>query len=163
MEEVDYCRDPRDVRVIPGAAGRLRQFRERGWAIVIISNQSGIGRGIITMEQYEAVHAELVRQIEGQLDGAYFCPDAPPNVTRRRKPDIGMVEEAVRDLNLDLAKSWFIGDKRADVECGHNAGMPAILVHTGYGKENTGCGAEFEAADVVEALDWILAREKVSA
>lgn len=157
MDEVNFCRDPADVRAIPGAAKRLARLRALGWAVVIITNQSGIGRGILTTEDYEAVQAELLRQLEGQVDGAYVCPDVPPNVTPRRKPGIAMVEEAARDLGLDLRRSYFIGDKAIDIECGHNAGMPAFLVRTGHGKNHPGSGADREARDVVEALDWIIA------
>ncbi len=159
MEEVNYCRDPADVRAIPGAAKRLAHLRRLGWAVVIITNQSGIGRGIITREEYEFVHAELLRQLGGEIDGAYFCADVPPNITPRRKPGIGMIEEAVRDLGLDLGRGYFIGDKTMDVACGQAAGLPSILVRTGHGKKHLGCGADLEARDVVEALDWIIARE----
>lgn len=161
MEEVNFCRDPKDVRAIPGAADRLRRLRGAGWAAVIITNQSGIGRGIISPEQYEAVHAELLRQVGGQIDGAYHCDDVPPDVTPRRKPGIGMIREAVEDLGIDLGRSYFIGDKRMDVECGRNAGLPTVLVRTGHGMNHLGCGADLEAADVAEALDWILSREGV--
>lgn len=159
MEEVNFCRDPADVRAIPGAAKRLAHLRRRGWAIVVITNQSGIGRGLITMAEYEAVHAELLRQLGHEIDGAYFCADVPPNLTPRRKPGIGMIEEAVRDLGLDLARGYFIGDKTMDVQCGRNAGLCSILVRTGHGSKHLGCGADLEARDVVEALDWIIKRE----
>lgn len=158
MEEVNYCRDPRDVRAIPGVAERLGALRGAGWLALIVTNQSGIGRGMITLGEYEAVQAELLRQLDGQIDGTYFCPDEPSHPTRRRKPDIGMVEEAVKDFEIDLERSWFIGDKPADIECGHRAGMRSILVHTGYGARHAGCGADVEAADAAEALEWILKR-----
>ncbi|MDD5200219.1 MAG: HAD family hydrolase [Terrimicrobiaceae bacterium] len=156
MEEVNFCRDPADVRAIPGAAKRLARLRELGWAIVIITNQSGIGRGIISMEDYAAVQAELLRQLNGQVDGTYVCPDVPPNISPRRKPGTAMVEEAARELGLDLRRSVFIGDKTIDIECGRNAGMPAFLVRTGHGRHHTGGAADREARDVVEALDWII-------
>jgi D-glycero-D-manno-heptose 1,7-bisphosphate phosphatase len=159
MEEVNFCRDPADVQVIPGASKRLAHLRRLGWAVVVITNQSGIGRGLITLEEYEAVHAELLRQLGGQIDGAYFCADVPPNITPRRKPGIGMIEEAVRDLGLDLSRGYFIGDKTMDVECGHNAGLVSLLVHTGHGRKHIGCGADHETGNVVEALDWIIRRE----
>jgi D-glycero-D-manno-heptose 1,7-bisphosphate phosphatase len=159
MDEVNYCRDPADVRAIPGATERLARLRADGWAIVIITNQSGIGRGIISLEQYEAVHTELLRQLDHQIDGAYFCPDLPSAPTPRRKPGIGMIEEAARDLGLDLSRAYFIGDKKIDVQCGHNAGMPAFLVRTGHGADVTDSGADHVVATVVEALDAILARE----
>lgn len=160
MDEVDYCRNPADVRAIPGAESRLRLLREAGWLAVIITNQSGIGRGILTVAEYEAVHAELVRQLEGQIDGAYFCPDEPTRATHRRKPEIGMVEEAVADFGIDLSRSWFIGDKPADIECGHRAGMRSILVRTGYGGRHGGSGADVEVDNVADALDWILHQSK---
>lgn len=158
MEEVHYCRDPRDVRVIPGITSRLEELRKAGWFAVIITNQSGIGRGIVSPAEYEAVQVELLRQLDGQIDGTYFCPDEPSQASRRRKPDIGMVEEAARDFGIDVRRSWFIGDKPADVECGHRAGMRSILVRSGYGAQHAGCGADFEAEDAAQALEWILNR-----
>jgi len=160
MDEVNFCRDPADVRAIPGATERLARLRKHGWAIVVLTNQSGIGRGIISQAEYAAVHAELLRQLNDQVDGAYFAPDVPPDVSPRRKPGIGMIEEAVRDLDLDLSRSYFIGDKAIDIECGHNAGLPALLVRTGYGANLATTGAEGEFPTVTEALDWILAREE---
>ncbi len=158
MDEVDYCRDPRDVRAIPGAAARLARLRAAGYATVIITNQSGLGRGIISPAQYEAVQAELLRQLDGQIDATYFAPDAPPDVTPRRKPGTGMIDEAVRDLDLRLDGSWFIGDKAIDIACGRNAGLRTILVRTGYGADLADTGATVVAGDVTEALDWILGR-----
>jgi len=159
MEEVNFCKDPADVRAIPGAAKRLAHLRRMGWAVVVITNQSGIGRGIIKESEYEAVHAELLRQLNHEIDGAYMAADVPPRITPRRKPGIGMIEEAARDLNLTLEGGYFIGDKTMDVECGRNAGLTSILVHTGHGKKHIGCGADKETRDVVEALDWIIKRE----
>lgn len=163
MDEVDFCRDPADVRAIPGAAERLARLRRLGYATVIITNQSGIGRGIIRPDQYEAVHAELLRQLDHQIDGAYFAPDVPPDISPRRKPGIGMIEEAVRDLDLTLAGSYFVGDKTIDLECGRNAGLPAILVRTGYGRDLAAIGAAFVADNVTDALDWILDRIRPAA
>src|SRR5512136_2148698 len=98
MEEVDYCRDPKDVHLLPGVMEMLRELKERGFLNIIITNQAGIGRGIFNEEDYHRVHAELLRQIgDGLVDGTYFCPDAPWAASNRRKPGTGMVEEAVRD------------------------------------------------------------------
>ncbi len=159
MDEVDYCNDPADVRAIPGACENLKRLRESGWARVIITNQSGIPRGRITLEQYEAVHAELVRQLEGEIDEAYFSADLPGSSSPRRKPGTGMLIEAERDLDLDLARAYFVGDKAADVDCGRAAGMPTVLVLTGHGRRESRDGADFVAADVNGAIEWILARE----
>ena len=168
MEEVHYCADPALVRIFPGTGAALRRLQERGFRIVIITNQSGIGRGLLTEEQYRAVQAELIRQLEADagsgagplVTGSYFCPDAPPTVSTRRKPEPGMLLEAARELNLDLARSWFIGDKSVDIDCGRRAGTRTVLVRTGYaGRETEASPAlapDFIANDVVEAADVIL-------
>ncbi len=160
MDEVDYCNDPADVRAVPGVAGRLARLRELGWARVIITNQSGIPRGRISLDQYHSVHDELLSQLGGEIDGAYFSADLPTSASPRRKPGVGMLEEAARDLSVDLSRAYFVGDKAMDVACGHNAGMPGILVLTGHGGKHRDCGADFVARDVNEAIDWILERER---
>lgn len=160
MDEVDYCRDPADVRAIPGAAERLARLRRAGYATVIVTNQSGLGRGIITPAQYEAVQAELLRQLDYQIDATYFAPDAPPHVSARRKPGTGMIDEAVRDLDLTLAGSWFVGDKAIDIQCGRAAGVATILVCTGYGEtERESAGADLVVPDINAALDAILSAQ----
>ena len=189
MEEVHYCADPALVRLFPGTAAALRRLTARGYLCVIITNQSGIGRGLLTEAQYHAVQAELLRQLGTQeeeenlelrnsggerkivepkgfkansrgVDASYFCPDAPPTPSHRRKPEPGMVLEAARDLGIDLAQSWFVGDKAADIECGTRAGTRTILVQTGYGTQTVGepCqpAPNFIAKDVVAAVALIL-------
>lgn len=157
MEEVHYCRDPRNVRVFPGVSGVLDRLREAGFRNVIITNQSGIGRGRITEAEYRAVHAEVLRQIgPDRIDGTFFCPDLPGNDSPRRKPRPGMVLEAAEELGLDLGRSWFIGDKPADIECGRNAGIRTVLVQTGYGAAAVGLAPDHVAKGVVEAVEWII-------
>lgn len=157
MEEVDYCRDPKDVRLLPGVPEMLRELKARGFLNIIITNQAGIGRGIFTGEDYHRVHAELIRQIgDGLIDGTYFCPDAPWAASDRRKPGTGMVEEAARDFSIDLARSFFVGDKESDILCGKNAGTKTVLVQTGYGSGVGGVAPDFVAKDVVEAARFIL-------
>jgi D-glycero-D-manno-heptose 1,7-bisphosphate phosphatase len=156
MEDVHYCADSALVRVYPGAGAALRKARAAGFRTVLITNQSGIGRGLITEAQYRAVDAEFLRQLgQGSIDAAYFCPDPPGVPSTRRKPAPGMVLEAAAEHHLDLARSFFIGDKSADIECGRRAGTRTILVLTGYGREQR-CEPDFTAAGVVEAVELIL-------
>ncbi|MEI8234104.1 MAG: HAD family hydrolase [Verrucomicrobiota bacterium] len=165
MEEVHYCADPAQVRLFPGTAAALRRLTERGFLCVVITNQSGIGRGLLTEEQYHAVQCELLRQLAQEdaaplIAASYFCPDAPPTPSPRRKPEPGMVLEAARDFGIDLARSWFVGDKAADIACGSRAGTRTILVQTGYGAQ-TACAPcqpapHFLAKDVVAAVEIIL-------
>jgi D-glycero-D-manno-heptose 1,7-bisphosphate phosphatase len=157
MEEVHYCGDPAKVRVFPGAAAALRRLKEAGFLLIIVSNQSGIGRGIITEAEYHAVHAELLRQLGNELiDASYFSPELPGAVSVRRKPASGMVLEAAREFGIDLSCSFFIGDKRSDIECGRRAGTRTIQVMTGYGRVQK-CAADFIAEDLRAAIEKVLA------
>jgi D-glycero-D-manno-heptose 1,7-bisphosphate phosphatase len=156
MEDVHYCGDPAEVRVYDGVTEALDRLRSAGFLVVMVSNQSGIGRGLITEAQYQAVQAELLRQIGAwRIDASYYCPDAPDVPSVRRKPAPGMVLEAAADLGIDLGLSFLIGDKNVDVECGRRAGVRTIQVRTGYGAEQDG-GADFRAAGVVEAAEIVL-------
>ncbi|MDX2080487.1 MAG: HAD family hydrolase [Terrimicrobiaceae bacterium] len=156
MEDVHYCNDPNAVRVFAGVSSVLRSLRISGWLVVLVTNQSGIARGRITMEQYQSVHAEFLEQIDHQMDAAYFCADSPDAPTRRRKPGPGMLEEAARDLGIDLGASWMVGDKAVDIEAGRAAGCRTILVRTGCGSVESANGANVVISDVVAAGEWIL-------
>jgi len=156
MEEVHYCSDPAMVRAFPGAADGLGRLREAGWLNVVVTNQSGLASGKITLSQYRAVESELHRQLDGLVDAVYFCADAPSSPTLRRKPGTGMIEEAARDLGIDISRSWMVGDKGIDIECGRNAGCRTILVRTGYGSLHAGSRPDRIADDIREAVDFIL-------
>jgi len=157
MEEVDYCSDPKDVRLYPGVHNALRLLKEAGFKNIIITNQAGIGREKLTEAQYRAVEAEVLRQIgPGLVDATHFCPDAPWQPSTRRKPLPGMVLEAANEHGIDLATSFFVGDKTSDIECGRNAGTRTILVQTGYGSQQDEACPDFIAKDVVAAADIIL-------
>ena len=157
MEEVNYCRHPGDVRVFPDAGNALRRLKQHGFKLIVITNQSGIGRGYFTEEEYSRVHAEFLSQLgDGLIDGAYFCPDAPETGSRRRKPSPEMVFEAARDHDLDLRQSYFVGDKAIDVECGKAAGVRTVLVQTGYGLTETACAPDWIARHLADAAEIIL-------
>ena len=156
MKEVDHCHRSEDVHAIEGAAALLTETRTRGWLHLIITNQSGIGRGYFSKIEFEAVQEELQRQLNGLIDGVYMSPDMPGSNSTRRKPAPGMMLEASRDFNIDLSRSFMIGDRASDIEAGRAAGCQTILVLTGYGKEHRDCGADFITEDVTEALRLIL-------
>jgi D-glycero-D-manno-heptose 1,7-bisphosphate phosphatase len=156
MREANFCDDPSQVHAIPGAAESLARLRRHGWLNIMITNQSGIGRGLFTVADYQAVNAELFRQLGGAIDAAYFCPERPEHASPRRKPGTGMIEEAKRDFDIAIEKSWFIGDKDSDILCGRSAGCRTILVLTGYGGNYRACGAHFVARNIAEAAQVIL-------
>ena len=156
MEEVEYCADANQVRPYPGVSAALRELKTAGFLTFIVTNQSGIGRGYFTEEQYRVVQARLLADIgDGLIDASYFCPDAPGTPSVCRKPEPGMVLQAARNFPIDLPRSYFIGDKSADIECGHRAGTRTILVMTGYGAQQD-CTPDWRAADVVQAVRLVL-------
>src|SRR5919201_954406 len=105
MEDCGYCSDPKDVKIFPGVPEALRRLKSNGFKLIIITNQSGIGRGLFTLEQYRAVEAELLRQLgDGLMDATYFCPDVPGQPSRCRKPAPGMIMEATQEHHIDLSK-----------------------------------------------------------
>jgi D-glycero-D-manno-heptose 1,7-bisphosphate phosphatase len=157
MEDRDYCSDPKDVKIFPGAPEALWRLKWKGFKLVIITNQSGIGRGLLTVEQYRAVEAEVLRQLgAGLIDATYFCPDAPGQYSNCRKPAPGMILQAAREHQIDLARSFLIGDKEIDVECARNASVRAIRVKTGPQRETVGSTANWIADDLPAAAEIIL-------
>ena len=157
IHDADYCSDPKQVKIFDGVPAALRKLKQRGYKIIVITNQSGIGRGFFTEQQYRAVEAEVSRQIGGDLiDATYFCPDVPGQPSQCRKPAPGMVLQAAREHDVDLARSFFVGDKEIDAECAHNAGVRAIRVRTGFDKMTDGSCADWTAEDVAAAVDLIL-------
>ncbi len=159
MEDCGYCSDPKDVKIFPGVPEALRHLKSNGFKLIIITNQSGIGRGLFTLEQYRAVEAEVLRQLgDGLIDATYFCPDVPGQHSTYRKPAPGMIIEATREHQIDLSRSFLIGDKEIDVECAHNAGVRAIRVRTGFQRDTTGSTAEWVTHDLPAAVEIILNR-----
>ena len=157
MQDVDYCSDPKDVHLFPGTREALRKLKQAGYKLIIITNQSAIGRGYFNEAAYRMVEREVERQVgQDLIDATYFCPHAPGHRCKCRKPQPGMILDGARDYHLDLSRSFFIGDKQSDIECGRSAGVKTILVRTGYGKETDSVLAEYVAQDLAEAADIIL-------
>ncbi len=157
MHDADYCSDPKQVHVFEGVREALRRLKRKGYKLIIITNQSGIGRGFFTLEQYRAVETEVWRQVgPGLIDATYFCPDTPEQPSKCRKPAPGMILQAARDHYIDLARSFFIGDKEIDAECGRNAGVRTIRVRTGFDKMTDGSCADWVAEDLKHSADIVL-------
>jgi len=157
MQDADYCSDPQQVKIFPRVAEALRRLKSKGFKVIIITNQSGIGRGFFTVEQYRAVEAEVLRQLgDGLIDATYFCPDVPGQHSSCRKPAPGMIVEATREHQIDLARSFLIGDKEIDAECGRNVGVRTIRVRTGFDRETAGSMADWVAEDLPAAAEIIL-------
>ena len=161
MHDADYCSKPEQVRVFNGVSDALRRLKGAGFKVIVITNQSGIGRGFFTEKQYRAVEAEVSRQLgDGLIDATYFCPDPPGQQSKCRKPAPGMVLQAAREQNVDLSRSFLIGDKEIDAECAHNAGVRAIRVRTGFDKMTDGSQADWVAEDFSAAAKIVLNEAK---
>ncbi len=139
IKEMEYLSRPEQVFLFPGAARSLKQLQDAGYALIIVSNQSGVGRGYFTLEDVEKVHRHLLAQLASDsvdIRKIYIAPEAPDQPSRGRKPSPQFLFDARDELGIDLAQSYMIGDKLIDLECGWNAGVKkSILVRTGYGAE----------------------------
>lgn len=157
MEDTGYVSKVEDVRVFDGVREALAALKARGFLTVIVTNQSGIPRGKFTLADYEAVHARFLELLgPGLIDATYMCADHPDTATERRKPGPGMLLEAARDLGIDLARSWMVGDREADLEAGRSAGTRSILVLTGETKSGDAPAAPRVAKDFATAAGFIL-------
>jgi D-glycero-D-manno-heptose 1,7-bisphosphate phosphatase len=130
MVNVPYLGDPNRVEIFPEAAEALFALRKADFLLFVVSNQSGVGRGLITREQVHAVNAEMKRQFAGDYIHAFYHSFATPDdpYATDRKPSPELLLEAAKAHDLDLAGSFFIGDRLSDIECGLNAGCRAVLL-----------------------------------
>ncbi len=161
MHDVNYCSDPDAIEIFPGVAEALHRLKKAGYKLIVITNQSGIGRGYFSEEQYRAVEAGLNRRLGDDLiDATYFCPDKPDSGSARRKPSPEMIFEAAREHRIELSRSFFIGDKAIDVLCGRNAGLRTFLVQTGYGRGERNCEPDWRVASLAEAAGIIVQEAK---
>src|SRR5262245_33354588 len=159
IEEVNYLAEPEQVRLIAGAADAVRSLNDAGGLVVVVTNQAGVARGLFPESRVHAVHERLTALLAehgARLDGFYYCPHHPSEGVgeyRRecdcRKPKPGLLRVAARELDIDLSRSWMIGDKVTDAQAGAAAGCRTILVRTGHGRE---LPAELPLASVVDDI-----------
>lgn len=164
IHEKEYLRDPAQVEIFPGAASALKRLSAEGFELFIVSNQSGVGRGLFTLEDVEKVNARLVREFAQSgvvFRKIYIAPEAPGQPSRARKPSPQFLFDARDEFGIQLEHSFMIGDKLIDLECGWNAGVrKSILVRTGYGRQvERDAAAQLSRAvtvdDLSAAADWI--------
>lgn len=176
IEETGYVRDAARVRLIDGSARAVRKANQAGFQTVIVTNQSGVARGLFTEEIVAEVHdrlRELLAEHDARLDGIYYCPHHPEAGGERyrkscdcRKPAPGMLHRAHDEMGIDLASAYMIGDSLRDVEAGRAVGATTILVLTGFGHRQLELSAGNRALqpdrvseNLLDAVEWILARE----
>ncbi len=168
-----YIADPDLIELIPGSAEAIRRAQDAGWLVVVITNQSGVGRGLIKPEALPQIHARMEKLLEERagatIDRYGICIHAPAEDCECRKPKPKLVEEAARDLDIDLQGSVFVGDKLTDIAAGRRSRCGrSVLVRTGKGVDEelilkldpnnvpADEKPDYVANDLAQAVDWIL-------
>ena len=165
-----YVKNPDDIKILEGVSEGIRKLkRDFGFKIVVISNQAGVAKGLMTIEDVEAVNSRidfLLKQGQAEIDRFYYCPHHPQfsseDEAKCRKPSPQMLLKATEDMNLDLSRSYMVGDRESDIICGLNAGVKSILLKSDiYNAElsallNQNKKPNFVAANFKEACDFIL-------
>ena len=137
--EKHYLKSVDELELLPHAIEGLRALAAQGYGLIVVSNQSGIGRGLVTVEQVEAIHAELKCRLRAggvEIAAFYYCPHPPQDGCECRKPKTGMASQAIADFGFEPEKSLVIGDKASDIEFGRAIGARTVLVRTGYGRQH---------------------------
>jgi D-glycero-D-manno-heptose 1,7-bisphosphate phosphatase len=160
IEEVNFLSRVEDLRFFSFTDDAVRLLKEDGFLVIVVTNQSGVGRGFFTEAAMHEIHENIQTKLSGKIDAFYFCPHLPDAACACRKPKIGMIKQAAADFEIDFENSWLVGDKAIDVETGQNANLKTALVLTGYGKqaiEQLENQADLTAENLLEAVKEILA------
>jgi lipopolysaccharide heptosyltransferase II len=165
-EDPGYLRSASDLRLLPGVGAALARLKSAGARLVVVTNQSGVARGLLTLKDLEAIHARLeglLEQYDAALDAIYFCPHHPEDGCRCRKPATGMIDRAVSELQVDLRKAYLIGDHASDIQLAKTVGVKSILVTSGKVDEQAfnrlraaQAMPDMVAASMPEAVEWVL-------
>ncbi len=157
IAERHYLSDPEQVELLEGAADGLRRLRALGLGLVLVTNQSAVGRGYFDLARLEEIHRRLRELLAAEgvtLDGIYYCPHTPDDGCACRKPRPEMLRAAARELGFDPGRAFVVGDKECDVELGRGVGATTLLVRTGYGARLDAegkAGADYVVDDLTEA------------
>jgi len=165
-EEVGYLNHVSRFRLLAGVGEAIGRLNQASVPVIVVTNQSGVGRGYFPEQLVRDVHERLkmeLLKVGARLDAVYYCPHVSADECNCRKPRTGMLEQAARELRLDLKSSFVVGDRHSDVELAHRVGARSILVRTGYGEGELAWHAknwprqpEVVAADLFDAVSWIL-------
>ena len=133
IEEVNFLSRVEDLRMFDFSKAAIKSLKDAGYLVIVVTNQSGIGRGIYTEAAMHEIHERIQIELDNSIDAFYFCPHLPDEECECRKPRLGMIQSAQSDFEIDMERSWMIGDKKIDVETGLNGKLQTIMVLTGYG------------------------------
>lgn len=136
IEEVNFLSRVEDLRLFPYTADAVQLLKKNGFLVIVVTNQSGIGRGVYDEAAMNSIHEQIQTDLSGAIDGFYFCPHLPCDGCECRKPGLGMINSALVDFEIDMERSWMVGDKTIDVETGAKARIRTAFVLTGYGQQH---------------------------
>jgi len=162
IEDTGYLRNPDDVHLLPGVAEALRELEEQGFLLVVVTNQSGIGRGLLSTADAEAVNGRFLTclgQQGARVHGVYVCPHAPTAQCGCRKPAPGMLFQAAGELGINLERSFIVVDKPCDVEAGQRAGCRTILLSFSRAAR-VAIASDYTAHSWPEVVAWILVTQR---
>ncbi len=164
IKNIPYLGDPSKVTLLPGAHTAVSKLKKAGFLLVMITNQSGVGRGLISREQVKAVNDEVMRKIGIEFDAVYICFDHPDTPKENcRKPSPKMVLQAQKELHIDPSASFFIGDTYHDIVAGNRAGCRTILLEHSHNKIESRKAeslANLISNDLAEIAGWILSQNR---
>lgn len=143
LADGEYVTSWEEFHFLPGAQSAIRCLNELGFLVIVVSNQRGIARGVLTERVLQEIHEKMKRELEragARIDGLFYCPHDDADQCACRKPQPGMLLDAAQSLDIELSSSWMIGDARSDIEAGRNAGCRTILIGQTHGKTSNGGG-----------------------
>ncbi len=163
--DIEYLHEPEKFQLLPNALAGLKKMQNMGYRLILITTQAGIGLGYFTKEDFYRVNRTMFQQLAAQrvmIDKIYFCPHNITEDCACRKPKTALIEQAKKDLNIDLEHSFMIGDRTVDIQTGIHAGLRTILVATGKSGQDGEYKVtpDYTAKDLLDAANWILARER---
>lgn len=169
IESVPYLDNPSKLVLYPETYEAFSILKLKGYKLIIVTNQSGVGRGFFSLDKLKEIHETMLQKFDSksiQIDGIYFCPHIPEDKCNCRKPEIGMLEKASLDLSINPMNSYMIGDRLLDIQAGQSFGCVSILVETGYGKSESiqikdkKIIPDKTTTNIQTAAQWIVDNEK---
>lgn len=178
-EQMGYINHVSRFQILPGVPQAIRTLNRHGFLVLVVSNQSGVARGYYPLDLVETIHRLMVSRIKekrGNIDGIFFCPHHPAGSVPGfsydcdcRKPKTGLIEQACESFEIDLQRSFVVGDMCTDIELAHRAGLKGVLVKTGYGlgeieynlPQKTAKPAHI-AEDLLDAVRWIVRKQNLA-
>ena len=161
---VEYLDNPEGFQMYPGVAEGIKQLKEKGFLIILVTNQSGVARGFFTLETLKKIHERMINEFKEKgtnIDEIYICPHHPDENCDCRKPNTALFEKAIADFDIDTSKSFVIGDRMMDVEAGHKMGLKTVIVPerikmVDKEMKESKVTPDFYCKDFLTGVKWIL-------